>query len=389
MTIHAVAIAASLNKVRRQGFAEEYCMTASTTQPIDQRTAFFGDAVDRLLTVDMSARGLIGMLYNAARERNQDKSLSLSAAQIFHDALSGPNQRTAILATGLPIRGWFDPALAETDGPAGIATLARALVVAYGALPVIICEDLMAPLHEACCRAAGLVCTTIENIRRAESSPDAVKGRFIPTAIVLGFPTDIEIARKRARELIDDLEPAVLLSSERQGANEKGVYHYGLGEANVSSAMAKVELLFEEATRRRIPTIGVGDGGNELGMGSIKDAVHKYVPYGKECRCPCKSGMAPDLKVDLLVAATVSNWGTWGIEACIAALSAKPNALHSCEIEELVLNACVAGGAIDGVTAYVNRDVDGVSFEAQLSLLRLLREIVTAHAAPKKAGSHK
>jgi hypothetical protein len=343
---------------------------------------FFGDAVDRLLTVDVSARGIIGMLYKEARKRNNDRSLMMSAAELFYERLSGDVQRTAIIATGLPIRGWFDHTLAETDGPVGAATLARALVVACGALPVVVCEETMVPLLEACCRAAGLVCTSIENIRRAASSPDAVKGRFIPTAVVMGFPTDEKAAVKRAREIIADLEPAVLISSERQGANAKGVYHYGLGEANISSAMAKVERLFEEAQRKNIPTIGVGDGGNELGMGSIKEAVQEHVL----CRCPCGEGMAPDLKVDLLVTATVSDWGMWGIEACLAALTGKPSVLHSGETLELVLNAAVASGAIDGVTAYVNRDIDGVSYETQIALLRVLHEIVGAHAAPKRAG---
>lgn len=355
---------------------------------LEQRLTIFGDAVDRLLTVDVSARGIIGILYREARKRNNDSPLTLSAAKIFYERLSGANQRTAIIATGLPIRGWFDRTLAETDGPVGAATLARALVVACGALPVIVCEETMVPLLAACCRAAGLVCTSIENIRRAASSPDAVKGRFIPTVVVVGFPTDEKLASARARDLLDDLQPAVLISSERQGANAKGVYHYGLGEANISSAMAKVELLFEEGQRRGIPTIGVGDGGNELGMGSIKETVQEYVPYGKVCRCPCADGMAPDLKVDLLVTATVSDWGMWGIEACLAALSGKQTALHSSETLELVLNACVAAGAIDGVTAYVNRDIDGVSFEAQVALMRLLHEIVAAHGAPKRAGSH-
>ncbi|MGH7662296.1 MAG: glutamate cyclase domain-containing protein [Vulcanimicrobiaceae bacterium] len=353
----------------------------------DLRLKFFGDAVDRLLTVDVSARGIISMLYREARKRNNGRSLTMSAAEIFYERLRGETQRTAIIATGLPIRGWFDHTLAETDGPVGAATLARALVVGFGALPVVVCEETMVPLLEACCRAAGLVCTSIENMRRAASSPDAVKGRFIPTAVVIGFPADEKSAVKCAREIVADLEPAVLISSERQGANAKGVYHYGLGEANISSAMAKVERLFEEAQRKNIPTIGVGDGGNELGMGSIKDAVQEHVPYGKLCRCPCGDGMAPDLKVDLLVAATVSDWGMWGIEACLAALCGKPSVLHSSETLEMVLDACVASGAIDGVTAYVNRDIDGVSYETQMAMLRVLHEIVGAHAAPKRAGS--
>jgi hypothetical protein len=91
--------------------------------------------------------------------------------------------------------------------------------------------------------------------------------------------------------------------------------------------------------------------------------------------------MAPDLKVDLLVAATVSNWGTWGIEAGLAAISRKPDVLHSSEIEELVLSACVMHGAYDGATGWVDRNVDAVPFSVHTSLLRMLRHLVRVHAA--------
>jgi hypothetical protein len=33
--------------------------------------------------------------------------------------------------------------------------------------------------------------------------------------------------------------------------------------------------------KRDIPTTGVGDGGNEIGMGAIREAVHEFVPHGK------------------------------------------------------------------------------------------------------------
>ncbi|WP_428675350.1 glutamate cyclase domain-containing protein [Reyranella sp.] len=35
-----------------------------------------------------------------------------------------------------------------------------------------------------------------------------------------------------------------------------------------------------------MPTIGIGDGGNELGCGHINEAVAAIQPFGKECGCP-------------------------------------------------------------------------------------------------------
>ena len=50
---------------------------------------------------------------------------------------------------------------------------------------------------------------------------------------------------------------------------------------------------------------GIGDGGNECGMGSVRSAVVKHIPLGEEIGCvvPC----------DALIAAGVSNWGGWGL----------------------------------------------------------------------------
>ena len=62
--------------------------------------------------------------------------------------------------------------------------------------------------------------------------------------------------------------------------------------------------LSKKAANQRIPTIGVGDGGNEIGIGALVEAVHKYVPYG-EILCA-------QLATDVLLSAGVSNWGRFG-----------------------------------------------------------------------------
>src|SRR5438046_4158377 len=116
------------------------------------------EAVDRLITVDVSARGLIRVLYDAARTSLEGRPLAMPAAERLW-AATAPGQ-PVVIATGLPIRGWFSPAMAENDGPIGAATLARAIYLARKALPVLICEAEQVPVLEACVRAASLTPTS-------------------------------------------------------------------------------------------------------------------------------------------------------------------------------------------------------------------------------------
>lgn len=328
------------------------------------------EAVDRLLTVDLAARGAIGILYAAARRAQGDQPLGLLAAERLREAVKPGNP--VVIATGLPIRGWFSPAIAENDGPAGAATLARALYVGLKALPVLLCEGPMVPLLRAACRAAGLVVTTRAEWQKGQVAPGAVPGRHIPPAIVEGFPVELAEAEIAAQDLLIDLKPKALISIERQGANEKGVYHYGKGEANLLSVMAKLDVLFEQGRREGILTLGLGDGGNELGLGLIRDEIRSAIPFGARCICPCGAGIAPKFAADVVVVATTSNWGAWGIEACLALITGCREVLHTPALERNVLRACADAGAMDGITGFIEPDVDGIPGEMGAYIVDML-----------------
>jgi hypothetical protein len=341
--------------------------------PNENTVKLIGEAVDRLITVDVSSRGLIQILYDAAREKLGNAPLTLLAAERLRK-VAAPEQ-PIIIATGLPIRGWFSPALAESDGPIGAATLARAVYLAFKSLPVLICEEEQVPLLTACVRAAGLIPATFDQIRAAKKSPDALPDRLIPAAVIQGFPAD-ELKAEEATVKLLKIQPSALISVERLGANAKGAYHYARGEKVKREAMAKVDRLFEKARSRGILTICIGDGGNELGMGLIKEVVQKNVPYGGKCQCPCQIGLAPEFVPDVLVCATVSNWGAAGLEACLAALGGNVDILHSAEMEMNVIRACTDAGALDGLTGLVGPFVDTLPAKISANVIEILQTII-------------
>src|SRR5258707_3766177 len=77
--------------------------------------------------------------------------------------------------------------------------------------------------------------------------------------------------------------------------------------------MSAALLLFEAAGRQSppFPTTGIGDGGNEIGMGKIPwDVIRRNIPNGGlvACRVP----------TDHLIVCGVSNWGAYGLAAGVA-----------------------------------------------------------------------
>jgi D-glutamate cyclase len=325
------------------------------------------------VSVDLSARGFIPVLYEEARKLTGDRPLCLTAATEIV-ARTEPGQ-PAVIATGLPIRGWFGAEMAENDGPIGAAALARACYIGLRALPIVLCESQQTHVVRACLRAVGMTPTTFVQYDRAIKSSDAVEGRDLPVAIVQGFTADLTRADEESASILKR-NPSVLISIERQGVTDRGSYHYGRGERNVAELMAKIDRLFEIARKQGFYTIGVGDGGNELGMANIRKAIEQKLPFGTE--------IVPCVEVSLLVSSTVSNFGCYGIEACLAALLEKPSILHTPEQESALIGACVREGAVDGVTGFVEPFVDALPESVCTGLVSLLRAIVQNGLAPSK-----
>jgi hypothetical protein len=191
------------------------------------------------------------------------------------------------------------------------------------------------------------------------------------------FPMEIKAAQKEAKRILDEYKPSLVISIEKCGRNSKGEYHSMRG-VNLSSLHARIEPLIEEANKRGLLTVGIGDGGNEVGMGNIKEAVEKFVPNAQVCQCPCKGGIAAESKVDVLVTASISNWGGYGVEACIAYLTEKLEALHTSQLEESMLKHSVEAGAIDGVSGRNELSVDGVPGPLNQSVVSMLQTLISA-----------
>ncbi len=123
---------------------------------------------------------------------------------------------------------------------------------------------------------------------------------------------------------------------------------------------------------RREVTIGIGDGGNEIGMGKIPhDTIVKNIPNGDliHCRVP----------TDHLIVAGVSNWGAYALAAGVLVLKGitPPPDLFDPDREREILEVMVREGPlVDGVTGEQTATVDGLTWEEYSKPLVRMREIL-------------
>ncbi len=320
-----------------------------------------GEYVDRLITVEMRpykfpVRGKIHWLYEHAKKKAGVKSLSLLAAQRILETVHKGD--TVFVITGTGSKPFLPNG--ESDGPPGAASIARALSLGLGARPVFVVGENDAKGMEACARAVGL---NVEDYQ------------YRHTAVVVPFPTDLEAAEIKARELVRQYNPKALFSIETLGPNCAGVYHTVLG-FDLTDKLPKLHTVFDEAQKSGVLSIAGIDGGNELGSGTIEDGVRQIMPYGDKCQCPCGQGNACRVAADVVIPATTSNWALYGVATMLAFLLKKPDLLQDVASEHRMLEACVAAGVGDGMTFRPIMAVDGMTSEANEAMVTLLHEIV-------------
>jgi hypothetical protein len=315
------------------------------------------DLIDRIMNLDLGNRG-VDKLYAPARARSQEP-LCASAARHLAKLAAGDR---VVLITGSLTRPWVSTKIGETDGPVGVAALARALSYGFNAIPVVVTDTSLLEPIGATLRAAGQAVVSLAEAGKATSNI-----RFCSVAVTLGFPLDDVEAQNEAKRLLDKLNPKAVIAVERAGMTVRGTYHNMLGQ-DYSEGRARIDYVVHEATNRRIPTIGVGDGGNEIGMGAIAEAVHKFVPHGQI--------LCAKTATDVLLPAGVSNWGCYAIQAALALLTDKPELAHTGAMERRLIEAAANAGLVDGNTGKCESTVDGMPLEVHMGIVELLSAAV-------------
>ncbi len=231
-------------------------------------------------------------------------------------------QGNVIIGTGFPVSDTF-----ETDGPVGAIALYQTLG-SLGATPWLACA---APLADAI----------------------GADYRVLPL-----LAPSLEEAEREADRALADLRPDVVVSIERPGLAADGRYYNMRGE-DISQRCGIFDPFM---TRARCPTIAIGDGGNEIGMGNIREAIANLDINASVTGC------------DELLVADVSNWAAYGLIVFLGLWSERDLLAELSPGD--ILDYLSARGSVDGVTRQNTLTEDGLEPGAGDELIEELRRLV-------------
>lgn len=298
-------------------------------------------------------------------------------------ALAGAGR--VLIVTGFCVRRAM---IGETDGPPGAASLAAALT-GLGKSVAVLSDRWSIALVEAALRAHGLR-TALGNPEAGSPAigvPAAASARSdpglpaagglaakadmdeTPTPTVLVYAFEDEAGALAAAA---DFKPDLALAIERPGSAPDGS-RYSMRGIALDELVPAADALFGPADGGRTwATVAVGDGGNELGMGGLRDACAPAIAQGALVFCAAAA--------DYPVVAGVSNWGAYALGAAAALIiagRAARAALPPPEAERAALSAVTAAGGVDGVSGLPADGVDGLSAAAYFAPIEAMNALAT------------
>jgi hypothetical protein len=228
---------------------------------------------------------------------------------------------TVLISTGFPVKDTF-----ETDGPLGATALYR-VMEALGATPILVCGG---PLANAIC----------DDYRIHHLAVGQKQGMV-----------------QQAKQAMEALQPKLIITIELPGQAADGCY-YNMRGVDISP----LTICFDDFLKTaNCPTVSIGDGGNEVGMGNISDALSSLdiIPSVTTC--------------DELIVADVSNWAAHGLIAMISYWTGV-DFLENWD-NRAVLEHLSQHGSVDGLTGKKTLTEDGLPCEQSEALIQELRDL--------------
>ncbi|XP_029982218.1 D-glutamate cyclase, mitochondrial [Sphaeramia orbicularis] len=282
--------------------------------------------------------------------------------ELLRSCLALSHSSSVAITTGFPTHYMHNPP-DETDGPPGAIAMAN-MLLSMGKQVTLVTDRRAVEMNQAIIDEAvreGVLTDTIPLVTFENNSPDSALKFLCHNG---------DINKPRYDHLV---------AIERSGRATDGNY-YNMREINIKHLVDPIDDLFIAA--KDIPgiiTTGIGDGGNELGMGKVKDRVKSLMPKGDVIAC--------DVPADFAITAGVSNWGGYAVACGLYLLLTCPShqrylkkglglnravpqdqlqkwraGLPSVDKEESILSTLVRFGIRSGKTGHLAMEVDGLTF---------------------------
>lgn len=286
------------------------------------------------------------------------------------------------------VSGFFiptaQPPAGETDGPLGALFLARVLVP-LGIRVVLVTDAFCTRALRVGLAAAGLTkSVSLVSLPSHSLANEIGPERYWRSFLQRSGPLSHLIALERAgpSHTLESLQEQ-LAAGGALGETYLDFLHqvppehqdrcHTMRGRDITPHMSPSHWLFEAAARHTPPilTIGIGDGGNEIGMGKISwEIIQRNIPGGGlvACRVP----------TDHLIVCGISNWGAYGLAAGVQLLrGVKSSDVFDPAHERALLERMVElGPLVDGVTKRPTATVDGIAFDRYAEPLRQLGKLI-------------
>lgn len=333
-----------------------------------------------------TSRRTLGDVIRSIEERVQRDEGSRGIGQIvlppgelLKAALTMFSSTNAVVLTGFPCLLDFDVPT-ETDGPPGAIAITKALL-SMGKQVKLLIDECNEDVLLSCASAMSIPMELRMNLE------------------MQSFPAECD--ERDVERLLDAYEGVdLLIAIERAGPSKDGRY-LTMRARDMSHLIAPLDLILrQDDEERKLQSIGIGDGGNELGMGKVLERIQgSSIPNADTIACT--------VATDYLLVASVSNWGGYALSAAallvhasLKAINISPEVLSAAlkgsesslrdisqlelpsnvsevlesgyptsEEETLKLQRMIDAGARDGITREQALMVDGMSLQASLDVL--------------------
>jgi hypothetical protein len=335
------------------------------------------NAICDLIQVDPGNRGL--------RTDPEDNLITRTAGDFAAacESIAAAAEASIAIVTGFYILR-AEPPCGETDGPLGALFLARALAP----LGIRVCLVTDGSSHAAleagldACGLAGTVALLTLPPHGTRAWVEEFWQRLGPLTHLVALervgpshiPQSIRANPGATDETMQHFRDEVASQEWNRCHNMRG--------SDITQHTADAHLLFEDlgGPNPSLRTIGIGDGGNEIGMGKVPwEVLRGNIPRGGlvACRVP----------TDLLIVAGVSNWGAYGLAAGVRLLrgaSPDPDLFGTRREQELLQIMVDRGPLVDGVTCQRTATVDGLPFDRYAEVLARIGGVVAGQEVGAK-----
>lgn len=157
-----------------------------------------------------------------------------------------------------------------------------------------------------------------------------------------------------------------IIGIERSGKAKDGKY-YTMKGIEITDYLSSLDTAY---FNEEVCSLGIGDGGNEAGLGNLKGLVEQYIPQGGLIGSVVRS--------DFPLISSVSTWGGYAVSIALSVHSGTPCCVETEGEREIALQIAELG-IKDGILREAGSTIDGLPWDFTAGVIKDLLTIAYAN----------